>query len=143
MERTILGLAAAFAVSVVLFAILSRPADPLPDLDAATTHPDGEWFQKEVMDSEIPVIVDFGATWCGPCRILAPMVDRFEEEYEGQIKVVRIDTDEKPDLTAALGVGPIPAVFVVKNGEPVASKVGIQDFRRYEDFEAFVKPHLN
>ena len=142
MERTILGLAAAFAVSVVLFAILSRPADPLPDLDAATTHPDGEWFQKEVMDSEIPVIVDFGATWCGPCKILAPMVDKFEEEYGDQVKVVRIDIDEKPELSTYLGVKSIPFIYVVKDGKPVDHMMGVQPGYKYEDFEAFVKPHL-
>ncbi|MEZ5944199.1 MAG: thioredoxin domain-containing protein [Planctomycetaceae bacterium] len=142
MERTLLGLAAAFSVAVVLFAILSRPEEPRPNLKVPGEHPDGAWFQKEVMDSEIPVIVDFGANWCGPCKILAPMVDRFEKEYKGKVKVVRIDIDEKPELSTTLGVSSIPFLFVVKDGKAVKSMMGIPPGYGYEDLEAFVSPHL-
>lgn len=81
-------------------------------------------FEEEVLRSELPVLVDFWAPWCGPCRMLAPMVEQVAEEQEGKAKVVKINIDECPGLAERYGIATIPTLMVFKNGEASASAVG-------------------
>ena len=81
-------------------------------------------FEEEVLQSEIPVLVDFWATWCGPCRMVAPLVAQIAEEQEGVVKVGKIDVDEQPGLAARFGVMSIPTLMVFKDGEAVNTAVG-------------------
>lgn len=83
-------------------------------------------FETEVLQSDIPVLVDFWATWCGPCRMLAPTVSKIAEEREGQIKVCKLDVDEVPSIAQKYGISSIPTLMVFKNGAVVRTSVGVQ-----------------
>ena len=83
-------------------------------------------FQAEVLKSEIPVLVDFWATWCGPCRMLAPTIAQIAEEKAGQVKVCKLDVDEVPSVAQKYGISSIPTLIVFKNGAVVRSSVGVQ-----------------
>ena len=83
-------------------------------------------FEEEVLKSELPVLVDFWATWCGPCRMLAPTIAKIAEEQAGVIKVCKLDVDEEPEIAAKYGIASIPTLMVFKNGEVVKSSVGVQ-----------------
>lgn len=89
-------------------------------------HFDDTNFEAEVLGhTGTPVVVDFHATWCGPCKVLAPIVDRFADEFEGKVKVGKIDTDQAPKTAAKYGVTSIPTVMVFENGEKKASRMGL------------------
>ena len=81
-------------------------------------------FDQEVINSDTPVLVDFSATWCGPCKQIAPFVEQLSAEYAGKVKVRMVDIDESPGTAAKYGVRGVPTLKVFKNGEVVAEQVG-------------------
>lgn len=81
-------------------------------------------FKDEVLNSNIPVLVDFWATWCGPCRMVAPIVEEIADEYDGRIKVGKVNVDEEPELSMQFRVASIPTLMVFKNGKLVNTAVG-------------------
>ena len=90
-------------------------------------------FDTEVLKSEIPVLVDFTATWCGPCRAIAPFVDQLADEYVGRVKVAKLDIDEAPGTAQRFGIRGVPTLYVFKKGEVVSRQVGAVDKRRIAD----------
>jgi thioredoxin 1 len=81
-------------------------------------------FAQEVLTSDIPVLVDFWAPWCGPCRMVAPVVDDLSTDFEGQVKVVKLNTDENPEIASQYGIRSIPTLIVFKDGQPIDRVVG-------------------
>ncbi|CAN1210174.1 thioredoxin [Tumidithrix helvetica PCC 7403] len=81
-------------------------------------------FEQDVINSEVPVLVDFWAPWCGPCRMVAPVVDEIAEQYEGKIKVVKLNTDENPNVASQYGIRSIPTLMLFKAGQRVDVVVG-------------------
>ena len=81
-------------------------------------------FEAEVLKSSLPVLVDFWAPWCGPCRAVAPVVDEIANDYNGKLKVLKINTDENPKTAQSYRISGIPSLMVFKNGQPVEQVVG-------------------
>ncbi len=81
-------------------------------------------FDAEVRQSDIPVVVDFWAEWCGPCKQIGPALEELSVEMEGKVKIVKVNVDENPNSPAQMGVRGIPALFVFKNGEVISNKAG-------------------
>ncbi len=81
-------------------------------------------FKQEVLESETPVLVDFWAPWCGPCRMVAPVVEEIAEQYDGQVKVVKVNTDENPSVASQYGIRSIPTLMIFKGGQRVDMVVG-------------------
>ena len=81
-------------------------------------------FKQEVLENETPVLVDFWAPWCGPCRMFAPVVDEISEQYDGQVKVVKVNTDENPSVASQYGIRSIPTLMIFKGGQRVDMVVG-------------------
>ena len=96
-------------------------------------------FQTEVLDSAIPVLVDFSAEWCGPCKAIGPAVEQLAEELKGQVKVVKIDVDEHTEIASKYGIMSIPALVVFKGGQEVDRIVGAVP---KATIEALVKRHV-
>ena len=81
-------------------------------------------FDSEVRNSDVPVVVDFWAEWCGPCKSIGPALEELAEEYGGTVKIAKVNVDENPNSPAQLGVRGIPALFLFKDGEIVSNKTG-------------------
>lgn len=92
-----------------------------------------ENFENEVMKSNIPVLIDFWAPWCGPCRMMGPIIEQLAEEYEGKAKVGKVNVDEEGELSQAFGVMSIPTIVLVKDGKVVKQAVGARPKAEVEE----------
>jgi len=90
----------------------------------ATVAVTDDTFDAEVKNSDIPVVVDFWAEWCGPCKQIGPALEELSNEMEGQIKIVKVDVDNNPNAPAAMGVRGIPALFIFKDGQVISNRAG-------------------
>ncbi len=121
------------------------PAGPRPTscsyliiMSAAADVTDANWA-SEVLQSTIPVFVDFWAPWCGPCRSMTPYVDKLAEEYRGKLKVVKLNTQDNMEIPSKYGITSIPTFMVIKGGEVKKQIIGAQ---RYDALKQAVDPHL-
>lgn len=90
-------------------------------------------FKGEVLDSETPVLVDFWATWCGPCKIMHPVLKALATEYDGRVKVVRVDVDKNPKTTGKYDISEIPTMLIFKRGAKIASFTGVTPKERLDE----------
>ena len=105
----------------------------------AALHLTDKNFEEEVLKSSIPVLVDFWAEWCAPCRVLAPIVEELAGELQGKMKVAKLNVDEAQDLAGEYEVMSIPTILIFKNGEPVEQMVGVMPKAQ---LLAKIQPHL-
>ena len=96
-------------------------------------------FDQEVLQSPLPVLIDFWAPWCGPCRAMSPVIDQVAEEMSDKLKVVKMNTQDHSEKAADLGIMSIPCFIIFKGGEEIERLVG---GRSYEDFKSFIEPHI-
>ena len=93
-------------------------------------------FDEEVLNSDLPVLVDFWAEWCGPCKMIAPVLDEIAGEYAGKLKIAKVDVDANPDIPQKFGIRGIPTLIVFKGGNAEATKVGALSKSQLTDFIA-------
>ncbi len=90
-------------------------------------------FQSQVLDSQIPVLVDFFATWCGPCQMQTPILEELSKTYEGKVKIVKIDVDQNQELAGQWNVMSIPTLIIFKGGQPAQQLMGFQNKEKLEE----------
>lgn len=100
----------------------------------ATVKIDNGNFESDVLNSETPVVVDFWAEWCGPCKMIAPSLEEISNEMGDKVKIAKVNMDENPELAAKYGVRSIPTLLMFKGGEPVAIQVGAAPKNKLSDW---------
>jgi len=97
-------------------------------------------FEEEVLKNDVPVLADFWAEWCGPCKTIAPVLEEIAQEYDGRLKVAKIDVDENPATPVRFGIQGIPTMILFKDGEPVERLVGAMP---KDQLLSHIRPHLS
>ena len=91
-------------------------------------------FEEEVLGAEVPVLVDFWAEWCGPCKVIAPVLSELADEYAGKVKICKVDVDANPDIPPKFGIRGIPTLILFKGGNAEATKVGALSKAQLSEF---------
>ncbi len=124
------------ALLTLLMLLFLRPKKEILQVDP----PEDTWFQTNIVDQDVPVIVKFGAEWCGPCQAMEPELDLVERNLKDRVRVVRIDVDQRPELVRHYQISGIPRTFVMLHGKIVADEVGAL---RAEKLESMVLSYLD
>ena len=139
MDRLLILIAIIIVAMMLVFAASAPPIQS--DVSGLpTTPPDDPWFQSEVVNSPLLTVVEFGAKWCGPCRQLAPLLDKLESEYATQVKVVEIDVDLQTSLADYYDIRAIPVTLIMLDGEILEAIRGVPT---YDGLVELVESHLN
>lgn len=101
-------------------------------MDGNILHTSSETFEQDVLKSKLPIFVDFYADWCGPCKVVSPLLDILSTEYKGKLNFVKVDVDASPDIAGKYGIQSIPTMMIFKDGKPVARMVGAAGKDYYE-----------
>jgi thioredoxin 1 len=99
----------------------------------ATSHITDQTFQKEVLEAVVPVLVDFWAPWCGPCKMAEPALEELSTEYADKLQIVKMNVDENPQIPGQLGVMSIPTTILFKSGQEVGRQIGFAGKQAFED----------
>jgi thioredoxin 1 len=118
-----MGLLSVADAGVTVVNPLSPPSLEIP-VSEKITHTSDAAFQKDVLDSDTPVLLDFWAEWCGPCKSIAPVLDQLADQYDGKLKIVKINIDENQNTPRKFGVRGIPTLMVFKGGKVEATQIG-------------------
>lgn len=121
-------------VATLLAGCQNAAPDAPPAHVVAAGMPADQWFQEEVVASQVPVVVEFGATWCPPCKKLKPLLEDLNAKSEGKFKVVTIDVDERPHLASHFGVSPIPLLLLIDGGIIKRYQVGLVSRTELQEF---------
>lgn len=108
-------------------------------MSGVITHVTDDNFEREVLQSQVPVLVDYWAEWCGPCKMIAPILDELSEEYSGRLKIAKLNIDENPQTPPKYGIRGIPTLMLFKGGNVEATKVGALS---KSQLTAFLDGHL-
>lgn len=95
-----------------------------PIMSESIKHVSDASFENDVLNSDVPVLVDYWAAWCGPCKMIAPLLEEAAGQYEGRVIIAKVDVDENPETAAKFGIRGIPTLMLFKDGKPAATKVG-------------------
>jgi thioredoxin 1 len=111
-----------------------RPAEARKTVSDEIVYTSDASFENDVIKSDIPVLLDFWAEWCGPCKMIAPILDEVSREYQGRLRVAKINIDENPQTPPRFGIRGIPTLMLFKNGSVEAQKVGALSKKQLTDF---------
>lgn len=115
-------------------------SSPISSNETVKNIESGKKYKSEVLDSKLPVLVDFYAEWCGPCKRQSPIIDRLAKSYKGKVKFVKLDIDRVPEIADRYSVQSIPTIMLFKNGKKTIRLQGLQDTG---DLKALLEDHLN
>ena len=122
-----------FIISFFCFAGTALAQNSAPLADSSMV------YVKKIQDSKLPVLIDFWAEWCGPCRILNPTIQELKKEYDGKVKVLKVNVDRNQQLSAHFQVRSIPVVYLIKNNEAVERVIGLN---KKEAYKEIIEKHL-